>query len=105
MVPERISDNEESDVLVISVVEDFISLRLDHFPVGDEDILAEERLQPLLGDMQDRRIVFKVHSSALFDGVEAAYCDVGFVCEAEADQVQHCRRKRGGVHSLDRRLP
>lgn len=42
-VPERISDNEKGDVLLVCVVQDGVAVGLDHVPVGENDGPSVER--------------------------------------------------------------
>ena len=37
IIPERVADHEECDVLGLRPPQDLVAVGLDHFPVGDDD--------------------------------------------------------------------
>jgi hypothetical protein len=43
-IPERIADNEESDIDCVCVLENVVAGRLDHFAVCNDDFATIERL-------------------------------------------------------------
>lgn len=49
----------------------------------------------LFADSEDARVRLEVHAGGALDRLEAANGDVLLIGEAEADNVQHCRRGSG----------
>jgi hypothetical protein len=110
----RIAHNEEGNILGVCVFEDIIGATLNEFTICEEDRAAIEGFLPLCQltvqsqhqrlrvvgityqflfvNEEDAGVGFEVDALGSLDDRETFDSDIGLVCKAEADKVEHLVR-------------
>ena len=86
---EWITNNEETHLQCFGFLDHLSTATLDKLTISNDDFLAEELGQALVGDHEDGRVHLKVDLVASLDSLHSLHRDIFLVAQTEPDHMQN----------------
>lgn len=88
---ERITNDKETHVLGLGLLQHDVAALLDSITVHDFHLFTVQRLKTFLPDQQDARVSLQIDPRGGFHGLETLEGDVSLVTQSQANERQHRR--------------